>query len=320
MKTLIMHHEDCLRHDPGRRHAEAPARATAVMNGVMNLPGIEILPAPVATIEQLRRVHAGDYWARLVDLEPPMEAGDNQVALDPDTFLSTGSIDAILRASGAACFAIDQVIAGMAKNAFCATRPPGHHAEAGVAMGFCLLNHAAVAARHAQNVHGIERVAILDFDVHHGNGTQAIFEQSPEVLYVSSHQMPLYPGTGRSDQTGSGNILNLPLAPGSGSSEFRSAWSSSGLPAVERFKPELIIISAGFDAHIRDPLAQLELQDEDYGWITTEICAYARANCGGRVISILEGGYDLDALASASAAHVTALTAGSDDVSNIHRP
>jgi len=309
MKTLIMHHEDCLRHDPGRRHAEAPARATAVMNGVMNLPGIEILPAPVATIEQLRRVHAGDYWARLVDLEPPMEAGDNQVALDPDTFLSTGSIDAILRASGAACFAIDQVIAGMAKNAFCATRPPGHHAEAGVAMGFCLLNHAAVAARHAQNVHGIERVAILDVDVHHGNGTQAIFEQSPEVLYVSSHQMPLYPGTGHSDQTGSGNILNLPLAPGSGSSEFRSAWSSSGLPAVERFKPELIIISAGFDAHAADELAELRLSTADYAWVTDMACGVAARHAGNRVVSTLEGGYELSALAASVAVHIDRLMA-----------
>lgn len=309
MKTLILHHDDCLRHDPGQRHAEAPARVTAVMNGVMNLPGIEILPAPVATIEQLRRVHAPEYWELLVDLEPPREAGENQVALDPDTFLSTGSIDATLRASGAACFAIDQIIAGNAKNAFCATRPPGHHAGSGAAMGFCLLNHAAVAARHAQSAHGIDRVAILDFDVHHGNGTQAIFENSPDVLYVSSHQMPLYPGTGYYNESGCGNILNLPLPPGSGSPEFRSAWSFYGLPALQRFKPELIIISAGFDAHVRDPMAQLELQDEDYGWITAEICAYARANCGGRVVSILEGGYDLDALASSSAAHVTALTA-----------
>jgi len=278
------------------------------MNGVMNLPGIEILPAPVASIEQLRRVHASEYWERLVDLEPAQEAGDNQVALDPDTFLSTGSIDATLRASGAACFAIDQIIAGKAKNAFCATRPPGHHAEAALAMGFCLLNHAAIAARHAQSVHGIERVAILDFDVHHGNGTQAIFEDSPDVLYVSSHQMPLYPGTGKRSETGSGNILNLPLRPGSGSKEFRAAWSSSGLPALARFRPELIIVSAGFDAHARDPLAQLELQDEDYGWITTEICDYATAECRQRVVSILEGGYDLDALASASAEHVKALT------------
>jgi acetoin utilization deacetylase AcuC-like enzyme len=308
MKTLILQHEDCLRHDPGRRHAESSARVTSVLNGICGLPGIEILPAPVATIEQLRRVHAPEYWERLVELEPPPEAGENQVALDPDTFLSTGSIDATLRASGAACFAVDQVIAGKVRNAFCATRPPGHHADAKVAMGFCLLNHAAVASRHAQSVHGVERVAILDFDAHHGNGTQGIFENSTDVLYVSSHQMPLYPGTGYSSETGSGNILNLPLAPGAGGKEFQAAWSASGLPALERFKPDLIIISAGFDAHARDPLAQLELQDEDYGWITGQICAYAAADCGGRVISILEGGYDLDALASASAAHVSALT------------
>lgn len=309
MKTLIMHHEDCLRHEPGRHHAEAPARVTSVINGVMNLPGVELLPAPVATAEQLRRVHAQEYWDRLVELEPVHEARENQVALDPDTYLSAGSISATLRASGAACFAIDQVIAGIAKNAFCATRPPGHHAEPAIAMGFCLLNHAAVAARHAQVTHGIGRVAILDFDVHHGNGTQAIFENSPDVLYVSSHQMPLYPGTGYDSEVGRGNIVNLPLPPGAGSQEFRAAWTSFGLPALERFNPEFIIISAGFDAHARDPLAQLELQDDDYGWITAEICARAQANCGARVISILEGGYDLEALASASAAHVTALTA-----------
>jgi acetoin utilization deacetylase AcuC-like enzyme len=307
MKTLILHHDDCLRHDPGRRHAEVPARATAVLNGVKNIAGTEILPAPRATLEQLQLAHAPEYWERLLELEPARDPGTDRVALDPDTFLSAGSIDATLRGSGAACFAIDQVFAAKAKNAFCATRPPGHHADATIAMGFCLLNHAAVAARHAQAAHGVERVAILDFDVHHGNGTQAIFAASPDVLFVSSHQMPLYPGTGYPAETGCGNILNLPLPPGAGSAEFRSAWSGYGLRALENFAPELIVISAGFDAHARDPLSQLELQDEDYGWITTEICSYAAANCGGRVVSILEGGYDLEALASASAAHVTAL-------------
>lgn len=307
MKTLVLHHDDCLRHDPGQYHAETPARVSAVLNGVGALPGTEVLPAPVATLEQVSRVHGHEYWERLVELEPPGEPGEGQVALDPDTFLSAGSIDATLRGSGAACFAIDQVVAGRAKNAFCATRPPGHHAEAGTAMGFCLLNHAAVAARHAQAVHGIERIAILDFDVHHGNGTQAIFQDSPDVLYVSSHQMPLYPGTGCSAETGCGNILNLPLPPYSGSLEFRSAWTSSGLPALEHFRPELVIVSAGFDAHQRDPIAHMELQDEDYTWITARICSYAQAECGARVVSILEGGYDLDALASASAAHVSAL-------------
>lgn len=308
MKTLILHHDDCLRHDPGRRHVEGPARVTAVLNGVKNIPGTDILPAPRATLEQLLLAHAPEYWERLAELEPAREPGNERVALDPDTFLSAGSIDATLRGSGAACFAIDQVFCGKAKNAFCATRPPGHHADATTAMGFCLLNHAAVAARHAQLAHGVSRVAILDFDVHHGNGTQAIFEASPDVLYISSHQMPLYPGTGYPDETGAGNILNLPLPPGAGSAEFRSAWSGYGLPELERFGPELVIVSAGFDAHLLDPLGQLELQDEDYGWITTEICAIAESGCGGRVVSILEGGYDLDALASASAAHVRALT------------
>ena len=308
MKTLILHHDDCIRHEPGRHHPEAPARITAVLNGVKDIPGTEILPAPRATLEQLQLAHAPEYWERLVELEPAPEPGESRVAADPDTFLSAGSIDATLRGSGAACFAVDQVFAGKAKNAFCAIRPPGHHAGISSAMGYCLLNHAAVATRHALTTHSVNRVAILDFDVHHGNGTQAIFEASAEVLYLSSHQMPLYPGTGYPAETGCGNILNLPLPPGSGSTEFRAAWSGQGLPELECFGPDLVIISAGFDAHERDPLGQIELQDEDYHWITSEICAYADSACDGRVISILEGGYDLEALASASAAHVTALT------------
>jgi acetoin utilization deacetylase AcuC-like enzyme len=304
MKTLILHHDDCLQHDPGPRHPERPDRVRAVISAVRNLPGTELLPAPLASKEQVCRAHEFEYRRQLIDLEPASEA----VAIDPDTFLSPGSINATSRGSGAACFAIDQVFAGKSRNAFCAVRPPGHHAGRNFAMGFCLFNHVAVAARHALAEHGIERVTILDFDVHHGNGTQAIFEQSPEVQYLSSHQMPLYPGTGHPDETGCGNILNLPLAPGAGSREFRSTWSTLGLPALHGFQPDLIIISAGFDAHHRDPLGQLELEDEDFGWITAEICSYAESACGGRVLSVLEGGYDLDALASASVAHVEALT------------
>jgi acetoin utilization deacetylase AcuC-like enzyme len=309
MKTLLLHHDDCLGHDPGRGHAEQAARITSVLNAVRNLPGTELLPAPRATLEQIERVHAPEYWARLLELEPKDEPGAGRVALDPDTFLSAGSLDATLRASGAACFAIDQVFDGPSKNAFCVTRPPGHHAEASLAMGFCLLNHAAVAARHALATHPAGRVAIIDFDVHHGNGTQAIFEEFPDVLYLSSHQMPLYPGTGHPDETGCGNILNLPLAPGAGGAEFRDAWSRQGLTALERFDPGLIILSAGFDAHAQDPLGQLELRDEDFAWITSKICTLAKDQCDGRLVSILEGGYDLDALASAAAAHVAALTA-----------
>ena len=309
MKTLLLHHDDCLRHDPGTRHPERADRVRAVLSAIRNMPGTELLPAPKASLEQIGRVHDADYWQRVIELEPGADKpGADKIALDPDTFLSPGSIDAALRGSGAACFAIDQVFAGKSRNAFCVIRPPGHHAESGHAMGFCLLNHVAVAARHALAEHEIKRVAILDFDVHHGNGTQAIFEQSPDVLYVSSHQMPLFPGTGSAEETGCGNIVNLPLAPGAGSHEFRAAWSERGLPALHDFQPELIIISAGFDAHQRDPLAQIELQDDDFGWITRQINSYAQSACGGRVISLLEGGYDLEALASASRAHVEALT------------
>lgn len=314
MKTLILHHDDCLKHDPGARHPEREDRVRSVLNSVKNIPGTEVLPAPKATPEQIRLVHEEAYVDLLSELEPRSAAvtedpGAERVSIDPDTVISAGSIDAALRGSGAACFATDQVLKGRVNNAFCATRPPGHHAEAARAMGFCLFNHAAVAARHALAVHGVQRVAILDFDVHHGNGTQAIFESSPEVQYVSSHQMPLYPGTGHPDEVGCGNVLNLPLPPGAGSDEFRRSWSVQGLSAVLRFDPDMIIVSAGFDAHQRDPIGQLELQDADYAWITAQICALAHSTCGGRVVSILEGGYDLEALATASAAHVGELVA-----------
>jgi acetoin utilization deacetylase AcuC-like enzyme len=309
MKTLILQHDDCLRHRPGRGHVECPGRVATVVDAVQGLPGTELLPAPLATARQVGLAHAPEYHEWLLEMEPADEPGVGPVALDPDTCLSAGSVAATLRGSGAACFAVDEVVAGSARNAFCATRPPGHHAGAAVAMGFCLLNHVAVAACHAREEHRLERVAILDFDVHHGNGTQAIFETTPDVLFVSSHQMPLYPGTGHPDETGCGNVFNLPLPPGAGSAEFRRAWSETGLPNLERFRPDIILISAGFDAHQRDPLGQLELEDDDFGWITAEICAIARRACAGRVVSVLEGGYDLQALARASTAHVTALTA-----------
>jgi acetoin utilization deacetylase AcuC-like enzyme len=309
MKTLILHHDDCLRHDPGPGHPERTERVTAVLNAIEGLAGAEFLPAPMATSVQVERVHDPEYLAWLTHLDPRAEPATERIALDPDTWLSPGSLDAALRGSGAACFAVDQIFKGRARNAFCVTRPPGHHAESATAMGFCLLNHAAVAARHAQAVHGAERVAILDFDVHHGNGTQAIVAESPEILYVSSHQSPLYPGTGHPEERGCGNILNLPLPPGAGGPEFREVWLEHGLPALRRFAPDLVIVSAGFDAHQRDPLGQLQLQDADYDWITQEICAIADAACAGRLVSILEGGYDLEALASAAAAHVGALIA-----------
>lgn len=308
MSTLILHHENCLRHDTGLRHVERPERVSAVLNSVREIEGTEVLPAPRAKLEQLTLVHPADYWEQLLDAEPGDGEDRSIVALDADTFMSPGSIDATLRGSGAACFAIEQIEADKARNAFCAVRPPGHHALATVPMGFCLLNHVAVAARYAIERGYAERVAILDFDVHHGNGTQGIFAESPEVLFVSSHQMPLYPGSGYPSETGVGNIINMPLSPGDGGAAFRAAWSRQGLPAVESFRPDLVLVSAGFDAHTLDPLGQLQLEDEDYGWITGEIRSLAESACDGKLVSLLEGGYDLDALASASAAHVRALT------------
>lgn len=305
MTTLILHHDECLNHDPGTMHPESTQRLRTVLEALENLPGTEKLPAPLASTGQITLVHPLDYWQGIVEAEPE----DGRVMLDQDTILSPGSVNAALRASGAACFAVDQIFTGQARNAFCAVRPPGHHAEASRAMGFCLLNHVAIAARHAQATHGAGKVAILDFDVHHGNGTQAIFEAYPSVFYISSHQDPLWPGTGHSDETGCGNILNLPLPEGSGSTEFRHAWTTLGLPALRAFAPDLILISAGFDAHEADPLANLNLQFDDYYWITREICDYAAQACGGRVVSVLEGGYNLDALGPSARAHVLALTA-----------
>jgi len=304
MSTIIIQHDDCLRHDPGPKHPESTRRVEAVLSGLEDLKGLQKLPAPLATTEQILRVHRAEFWANITSQEP----SQGTTAIDADTILSNGSIDAALRASGGLCYAIDQILTGKALRAFCAVRPPGHHSEPETAMGFCLLNHVAIGARHALENPTINRVAIVDFDVHHGNGTQAVFEHDPNVLFVSSHQMPLYPGTGQADETGCGNILNLPLAPGDGSKPFRNAWRKYGLPAVHSFEPDLILISAGFDAHLRDPLGQIELQDADYHWITDQLCDLATDSCQGRVASILEGGYDLQALATASRAHVQALS------------
>jgi acetoin utilization deacetylase AcuC-like enzyme len=227
--------------------------------------------------------------------------------LDPDTYLSAGSREAIYRATGACVAAVDAVMAGHDATAFCAVRPPGHHAESDMAMGFCLFNNVAIGAAHACSQHGLKRVAIIDFDVHHGNGTQHIFEHDAQIFYASTHQMPLYPGTGARSERGVGNICNAPLPPFAGGDVFRDAYEEIVLPALDRFKPELIMISAGFDAHRADPLASLELEAEDFGWVTERLLEMARTHCGGRLVSTLEGGYDLEALAESSAAHVTAL-------------
>ncbi len=230
--------------------------------------------------------------------------------IDADTSVSPKSWVAALTAIGAANAAVDDVFSGVASNAFVASRPPGHHAEKTTAMGFCLFNNAAIAARYAQKKHGADRVAIIDWDVHHGNGTQDIFWDDPSVLYCSTHQMPLYPGTGAKNETGAGNIVNAPLAPNTGSDLFRDAFLSRILPALDGFSPDLIIISAGFDAHHRDPLAEINLVEGDFDWATGQVMATATRHCGDRVVSLLEGGYDLEGLAFSVAAHVGRLMKG----------
>jgi acetoin utilization deacetylase AcuC-like enzyme len=259
--------------------------------------------APLAEIEQLERVHDADY-VRLALASVPDQGWAH---LDGDTVLSPGSGEAALRAAGAVTAAVGAVLSGEFKNAFCAVRPPGHHAERDIAMGFCIFNNIAVGAAEARAVHGLGRVAVMDFDVHHGNGTQHMFDHDPNLFFASTHQMPLYPGTGARGERGVGNVCNAPLPPGAGSDEFRAAMEKIVLPAIEAFRPELIMISAGFDAHRRDPLASLEFETEDYHWATERLCALAESCCGGRVVSTLEGGYDLVALGESAAAHLAAL-------------
>ncbi len=306
MSVLLLTHLACLHHDPGPYHPECPDRLRAVLRA---LDTEEFAPliraeAPEATVEQLRRVHPENYVRAVLGVRP---GPGRTVALDADTLMSEGSAEAALRSAGAAIAGVDAVCRGEVRRAFCATRPPGHHAEPARPMGFCLFANAAVAARHAQAAHGIERVAVVDFDVHHGNGTQACFEQDPSLFYASSHQWPLYPGTGDLNERGVGNIFNLPLPPGADGMAFRVAWSETLLPALEDFAPGLLIISAGFDAHTRDPLAQLRVREPDFAWLTEELCRVADRHCGGRLVSLLEGGYDLEALALSTAAHVRAL-------------
>jgi acetoin utilization deacetylase AcuC-like enzyme len=301
----IYTHAACLGHDPGGSHPESPARLRAVLQA-LDAPQFAALPrleAPRATREQLERAHEAAYVDRIFASVP----GAGHARLDPDTVMSPGSLEAALRAAGAACAATDAVLGDETRRAFCAVRPPGHHATHGEAMGFCLFDSVAVAAAHALAVHGLQRVAIVDFDVHHGNGTQDIFRHDVWVMYASSHQMPLYPGTGAASEHGDGNIFNAPLAPGAGSIECRAVWDKTLLPELDMFRPELLLISAGFDAHARDPLADLKLATDDYTWITRRLGERADRHADGRIVSALEGGYDLVALGECCAAHVAAL-------------
>ena len=311
MTTLLITHPVCIEHDTGSGHPERPDRLRAVLEALADaeFASLTRLDAPLASTEQIERVHDGGHVKQVLAAIP----GQGLKSLDADTIISPRSGEAALRAAGALCAAVDTVMAGAAGNAFCAVRPPGHHAEPSRTMGFCLFNNVAIGALHACAEHGLERVAVVDFDVHHGNGTQAAFEDDPQLFLASTHQWPLYPGTGAADERGvAGNIVNVPLAPLSGSQEFRKAIVDIVLPALASFSPEFILVSAGFDGHINDPLAQMCLTEADYGWVTGKLADFAATHCAGRLVSTLEGGYDLAALKASTIAHVRALMAAGE--------
>ncbi len=309
MSTLYIPPPACLDHITPLGHPERSERLKAV-DRVLEGEKFALLAreqAPAAALDTIALAHPLDYVEQIRDACPTV----GMVRVDADTSMSPGSFAAATRAVGAATRAVDEVMAAKAANAFCAVRPPGHHAETARPMGFCLFNSVAVAARHAQKQHGVDRVAIVDFDVHHGNGSQEIFWNDPTVMYCSTHEMPLYPGTGATSETGEHhNIVNAPLRAGDGGDKFREAMTSVILPRLDGFKPDLLLISAGFDAHARDPLANLNLIEADFAWVTAQLMDRADRYCGGRVVSVLEGGYDLEGLSQSVAAHVTTLMRG----------
>jgi acetoin utilization deacetylase AcuC-like enzyme len=304
--VALFTHTACLDHDTGPGHPECPDRLRVVLRALEHPDFVPLLreQAPEATRAQLARAHPVPYIDTILALQPEP---DELIFLDADTPVSSGTTEAALRAAGGAIAAVDAVMEGWASSAFVAARPPGHHAEAARAMGFCLFNNAAIAAHHARAQWGLERVAVVDFDVHHGNGTQDIFQQDPGFFYASSHQSPCYPGTGMASEHGVGNVFNALLSPGADGPAFRAAWDRTLLPALEAFAPQLLIVSAGFDAHSADPLAELRVETEDFAWLTSRLLAVALVHCGGRLVSVLEGGYDLHALAASAAAHVRTL-------------
>ncbi len=309
MTTLLFTHPASLAHAMPPGHPECAERIKAVDQALEaeRFAALIRLEAPLGTLQQVALCHPEAYAQALIASAP----ATGFVQVDADTLISPGTIEAALRGVGGAVAAVDEVMAGKARNAFVAMRPPGHHAERERAMGFCFFNHAAIAARHAQKAHGAARVAIVDWDVHHGNGTQDIFWDDASVLYASTHEMPLYPGTGAASERGTqGTIVNVPLQSGAGSDAFRDAFETTILPRLDAFRPDLMVISAGFDAHWRDPLASLNLREADFAWATQKLMEVADRHAGGRIVSVLEGGYDLDALAKSTAAHVAALMEG----------
>jgi acetoin utilization deacetylase AcuC-like enzyme len=306
LSTLLISHPCFVRHQTPPGHPERPDRIRAVERILEHerFMALEREASPLAAVETLILAHPESY-VRAIEEAAPREG---MVQIDADTTMSEGTWEAALRAVGGAVLAVDEVVSGKVRNAFAAARPPGHHAESSTAMGFCFFNNAAIAARHAQKVHGLERVAIVDWDVHHGNGTQEIFWADKSVMYCSTHEMPLYPGTGAAHERGEhGTIVNVPLRAGDGGAEFREAFEVGIIPRLEEFRPDLVIISAGFDAHLRDPLANLNLVEADFAWATTQLMDIADRFGNGRVVSLLEGGYDLEGLARSTAAHVMTL-------------
>jgi acetoin utilization deacetylase AcuC-like enzyme len=308
MATLLFTHPACLSHETGPGHPERPARLQAILDALdaPEFAGLLRREAPLASTEDLLLAHPPDHVEATLGAIP----ADGLHMLDGDTLVSPGSREAALRAAGAVVAAVDAVVGGDAANAFCAVRPPGHHAEPDRAMGFCLFNNVVVGARRAQRRHGLGRIAIVDFDVHHGNGTETQAMADKSLFYASTHQSPLYPGTGMANDPRHPNVVNAPLPPRAGSDEFRGAMHDQVLPALRSFRPDLVIVSAGFDAHRDDPLAELRLTEADYVWATEELLSVAREFASGRLVSALEGGYNLTALARSAAAHVKALMAG----------
>ncbi|MDB5561386.1 MAG: histone deacetylase family protein [Hyphomicrobiales bacterium] len=308
MTTLLVSQRNFESHITPQNHPERPDRIRAV-NEALAQPRFDALmrrDAPVGDLLLAELVHSPHYLARLRAVRP----AEGIAQVDPDTFISSGSLDAAATALGAGLSALDAVLLGEADNAFCAIRPPGHHAEIETPMGFCLINTIAIVARMAQRKYGAERIGIIDFDVHHGNGTQDIFKDDPSVFYASSHQMPLFPGTGAASETGVGNIVNVPLEAGSDGEAMREAYEGKIFPALRNFAPDMILVSAGFDADFRDPLAQLNWVSEDFAWITGKLMDYAEAHCGNRIVSLLEGGYDRNGLSAGVASHVDMLQNG----------
>jgi len=306
MTTLLLSHPDCLQHVTPYGHPEQVARLQRVLKALetSEFNALTRENAPMGEAAHVLLAHPLAHLKHLQDVAPTQ----GQISLDADTHMSAGSLTAALRAVGANTRAVDQVMGGNVQNAFCATRPPGHHAEREKPMGFCLFGNVAIAAKHALENHGAERVAIVDFDVHHGNGTQDLLWDDSRTLFCSSHQMPLYPGSGAATETGAhGNVLNYPLSEGGSTNTMQAAYEGEILPAIEAFNPDLILISAGFDAHRADPLAGLMWEVDDFRWLTHRICDVADKVCGGRIVSTLEGGYDLDALAACVAVHVEVL-------------